>query len=362
MMGSPAVVGSGSDRNGPRLPQDQSRIGTRQTATIPISSRMSCTISRHPELANCRLPRCLQGDSCQSHSADRARRSQGRFAGCKLGSGLRETAGNRRSGKRTMEVDPRKFDRIHRELRLDDEPTHAATCFDVCSVSRSSACPEPRPRVKWRRWPPAAGPRRGQLVGHECRPARPRLRPEVRFGKFEILATYTYARALAAACQSPKPRLRGIVAAVMASRTRGCPGRPERRSSAKKSRKSTLTAATFDAQVAAQDAAVLRRVASCPLSEAGRRPPQLLSGPGPLRSPSVPRLQPRSLQSGRRSTGKAHELWAQLLDRPESNQASQPASSLTLCSLCALCSKISLRGSSASSLRRLRPSEILPKM
>lgn len=55
-----------------------------------------------------------------------------------------------------------------------------------------------------------------------------------------------------AACPSPRPES-GIVAAVMASRTRGVRrGGPKAAADPKATRKRTLTAATFDEQVAAR--------------------------------------------------------------------------------------------------------------
>ncbi len=78
-------------------------------------------------------------------------------------------------------------------------------------------------------------------------------RPDVRFGKFEILATYTYAKALRSGLPEPEAKTRGIVAAVMASRARGMRrGGPRADADPKKPRKPTLTAATFDAQIAAR--------------------------------------------------------------------------------------------------------------
>jgi len=78
-------------------------------------------------------------------------------------------------------------------------------------------------------------------------------------GKFEILATYTYAKALRDGLPEPEARQRGIVAAVMGARSRGVsrggPRAPAGSNASKQgaaTRKQTLTAATFDAQVSAK--------------------------------------------------------------------------------------------------------------
>jgi hypothetical protein len=82
---------------------------------------------------------------------------------------------------------------------------------------------------------------------------------DVLIGKFEILATYTYAKALRDGLSEPEARQRGIVAAVMGARSRGVSrGGPRTPAVAKASRqgaatrKQTLTDATFDVQVAAR--------------------------------------------------------------------------------------------------------------
>ena len=76
-------------------------------------------------------------------------------------------------------------------------------------------------------------------------------------GKFEILATYTYAKALRAGLPEPEAKQRGIVAAVMAARSRGVrrggPRAPADSRTSKQgaaTKKQTLTAAKFDDQVA----------------------------------------------------------------------------------------------------------------
>jgi len=84
-------------------------------------------------------------------------------------------------------------------------------------------------------------------------------RTDTLIGKFEILATYTYAKALRDGLPDPEAKQRGIVAAVMAARSRGVSrGGPRAPADSKASkpgaatRKQTLTAATFDEQVAAK--------------------------------------------------------------------------------------------------------------
>ena len=90
-------------------------------------------------------------------------------------------------------------------------------------------------------------------------PERPRPGRDARIGKFEILAIYTYAKALRDGLPEPEARQRGIVAAVMGARSRGLNrGGPRPPADSKASHpgavtiKQTLTAATFDEQVAAK--------------------------------------------------------------------------------------------------------------
>jgi len=78
-------------------------------------------------------------------------------------------------------------------------------------------------------------------------------------GKFEILATYTYAKALRDGLPEPEARQRGIVAAVMGARSRGvrrggprAPADSNASNQGAATRKQTLTAATFDEQVSAK--------------------------------------------------------------------------------------------------------------
>jgi len=87
-------------------------------------------------------------------------------------------------------------------------------------------------------------------------------RTDALIGKFEILATYTYAKALRAGragLPEPEAKQRGIVAAVMGARARGVsrggPRAPADSRTSKQgaaTKKQTLTAATFDQQVASK--------------------------------------------------------------------------------------------------------------
>jgi hypothetical protein len=81
----------------------------------------------------------------------------------------------------------------------------------------------------------------------------------LQIGKFEVLATYTYAKALRDGLSEPEAKERGIVAAVMGARARGArrggPSDPTGSTTAKQepgTRKKTLTAETYDRQVAAK--------------------------------------------------------------------------------------------------------------
>ncbi len=78
-------------------------------------------------------------------------------------------------------------------------------------------------------------------------------RSDVSFGKFEILAAYTYARALRNGYSDTGAKQRGIVAAVMAAHARGVRGGGEKASvdsKALKKSKPMPTAATYDKQIA----------------------------------------------------------------------------------------------------------------
>jgi len=80
---------------------------------------------------------------------------------------------------------------------------------------------------------------------------------EARIGKFDILATYTYAKGLLEGLDDAEARERGMVAAVMGAKARlgrrgGSPPDDYRadKQAAEKKHKSTITAESFDRQVA----------------------------------------------------------------------------------------------------------------
>lgn len=78
---------------------------------------------------------------------------------------------------------------------------------------------------------------------------------DVSIGKFDILATYIYAKALLDGLDDKEARERGMVAAVMGAKAKlGRPGGTAKdyhddKSAAEKKKKSTITAASFDKQV-----------------------------------------------------------------------------------------------------------------
>src|SRR5438094_10538894 len=82
--------------------------------------------------------------------------------------------------------------------------------------------------------------------------------PDVSIGKFDILATYTYARALLDGMPEDDAKERGMVAAIMGAQMRSGPrvshGHDDHfqaeKERAEKKKKSTITAAAFDRQVA----------------------------------------------------------------------------------------------------------------
>jgi hypothetical protein len=81
----------------------------------------------------------------------------------------------------------------------------------------------------------------------------------LKIGKFEVLAVYTYARALRDGLSEPEAKERGIVAAVMGARARGASrgggGEPTTPTTAKQEpgiKRKPLTAETYDRQVAAK--------------------------------------------------------------------------------------------------------------
>lgn len=80
---------------------------------------------------------------------------------------------------------------------------------------------------------------------------------DVRIGKFDILATYTYARGLLDGLEDDEARERGMVAAVMGAKARmGHTGGTHHddyqadKQAAERKKKTTLTAESFDRQVA----------------------------------------------------------------------------------------------------------------
>ena len=87
-------------------------------------------------------------------------------------------------------------------------------------------------------------------------PPKERSPHDVRLGKFEVLAAYTYAKSLRDGLPDREAKERGIVAAVMGARSRGIRrgGRtqPADSSTARQTpgaKKKTLTAETYDEQV-----------------------------------------------------------------------------------------------------------------
>ena len=77
----------------------------------------------------------------------------------------------------------------------------------------------------------------------------------VSLGKFDILATYTYARALRDGLSADEAKERGMVAAIMGARARSGSIRRHdddhaaRKEAAEKKKKTTITASSFDHQV-----------------------------------------------------------------------------------------------------------------
>ena len=79
---------------------------------------------------------------------------------------------------------------------------------------------------------------------------------DVSIGKFDILATYTYAHALITGLEDDEAKQRGLVAAIMGARARRGVRRehPEefqaQKEAAERKKKTTITAELFDNQVA----------------------------------------------------------------------------------------------------------------
>ncbi len=78
----------------------------------------------------------------------------------------------------------------------------------------------------------------------------------VKIGKFDILATYTYAKALLDGASTEEAKVRGIVAAIMGAKAKlGHTGGSQKehqteKTAAEKKKKTTITAEMFDHQVA----------------------------------------------------------------------------------------------------------------
>src|SRR3954452_23682591 len=76
----------------------------------------------------------------------------------------------------------------------------------------------------------------------------------VSIGKFDILATYTYARSLLDGLSRGEAKEKGMVAAIMGARTRlghtGGSGHDDEKAAAERKSKRTITAESFDKQVA----------------------------------------------------------------------------------------------------------------
>jgi hypothetical protein len=79
---------------------------------------------------------------------------------------------------------------------------------------------------------------------------------DVSIGKFDILATYAYAHALTSGMDGDEAKQRGMVAAIMGAQARlGIRKEPHeefqsRKEAAEKKKKTTITAESFDKQVA----------------------------------------------------------------------------------------------------------------
>ena len=99
---------------------------------------------------------------------------------------------------------------------------------------------------------------------------------DVSIGKFEILATYTYARALLDGLDDDEAKQRGMVAAIMGARGRLGIRKEDhgdfqaQKEAAEKKKKTTITAESFDKQVAHKMGRVLRRGVSSESEETGR--------------------------------------------------------------------------------------------
>jgi hypothetical protein len=77
---------------------------------------------------------------------------------------------------------------------------------------------------------------------------------EILIGKFDILATFTYAKALLDGTDNSETKERGIVAAIMGAKAKSGVGVDHKaeKTAAEKKKKSDITAEDFDHQVAAK--------------------------------------------------------------------------------------------------------------
>jgi hypothetical protein len=85
---------------------------------------------------------------------------------------------------------------------------------------------------------------------------------EVSIGKFDILATYTYAKALLDCMADDEAKERGMVAAIMGARARlgyTSASHADDKEAAEAKKKATITARSFDHQVADKMGAFFRR-------------------------------------------------------------------------------------------------------
>jgi hypothetical protein len=76
--------------------------------------------------------------------------------------------------------------------------------------------------------------------------------PDIKIGKFDILATHTYAQALLHDVPDAEARQRGIVAAIMGAKAKSghTVDHHAEKTAAEKKKKTTITAEAFDHQVA----------------------------------------------------------------------------------------------------------------
>jgi hypothetical protein len=91
--------------------------------------------------------------------------------------------------------------------------------------------------------------------------AKSKTEADVSIGKFDILATYTFARALLNGIAADEAKVRGMVAAIMGAHARlGLPphghahdeGFQDEKDRAERKKKTSITAELFDRQVAAK--------------------------------------------------------------------------------------------------------------